>query len=100
MKWTRFFTIPVAMLVILGLNGQGLQNVITGLVQDASGAVIADAIVTVTNFATNVSTVVHTDDAGRYNAPGLVVGEYTVKAEASGMQVVIRRGVVVQANLA
>lgn len=100
MKWTRFLAIPLALLLISGLESQGLQNTITGLVQDSSGAVIANAIVTVTNVATNVATAVHTDVAGRYTVPGLVVGEYTVKAEAPGMQTVIRRGVVVQADRA
>ncbi len=98
MRWQRFFVIPLAVLAMTGLEGQGLQNTITGLVQDSSGAVIANATVTVTNIATNVSNSVQTDVAGRYTVPGLVVGEYTVKAEAAGMQPVIRSGVVVQAD--
>lgn len=80
------------------LWGQGLQNAITGEVRDASGAIVANATVTVTNIATNVSTSVRTDEAGRYTVPGLVVGEYVVKAEAPGMQATVHRGVVVQAN--
>ena len=95
-KWIRFLAIPLAMLVIPVLQGQGLQNAITGLVQDLSGAAIVNATVTVTNVATNVSKPVQTDASGRYTVPGLVVGEYAVKAEAPGMQSVIHRGVVVQ----
>lgn len=79
---------------------QGLQNLITGEVRDESRAVVVNATVTVTGVATNVSTVVRTDNSGGYTVLGLVVGEYVVKAEAAGMQVVINRGVVVQANKA
>ena len=100
MKWIHFLAIPLALLAVAALEGQGLQNTITGLVQDSSGAAIPNATVTVTNVATNVSTPVQTDVAGRYTVPGLVVGEYAVKAAATGMQSVIHRSVVVQADRA
>jgi hypothetical protein len=91
-------------LIVLFVTGascglaQGLQNSITGEVRDVSGGVVVKAAVTATNVATNVSTTVRTDDSGGYTVLGLVVGEYSVKAEAPGMQVVTRRGVIVQAN--
>jgi hypothetical protein len=78
--------------------GQGLQNSITGEVRDASGAVVVNAAVTATNVATNVSTSVRTNGTGSYTVLGLLVGEYTVKAESAGMQAIVRSGVVVQAN--
>ena len=79
---------------------QGLQNSITGEVRDPSGAVVVNASVTAKNVATNVSTPVHTNEVGGYTVLGLVVGEYNVTAEAPGMQAVVRRGVIVQANRA
>src|SRR5262249_48889789 len=100
MKQTRFSAFAVALLAACSLDGQGLQNAITGLVEDSTGAAIAGATVTVTNVATGVSAPVRTDVAGRYTVPGLVVGEYSVKGEAAGMQSVIHSGVVVQADRA
>ena len=58
---------------------------ISGLVHDASGAVIPDAIVTITNSETAASRWVTTDPQGHYTVPGLAAGSYIVKAQASGM---------------
>ena len=102
---TRFGTFGDALILVLvvlvlspALRAQGLQNAITGEVRDASGAIVANAAVTVTNIATNVAASVRTDDAGRYMVSALVVGEYVVRCEAPGMQASIHRGVVVQAD--
>lgn len=97
MKWTRVVALFLGTL-IPGLFAQSLQNAITGQVQDASGAVVPGVKLTIVNTATNVATVVTTDEAGHYTVPGLVVGEYSVKAESPGMKPVTERGVIVQAN--
>jgi hypothetical protein len=62
---------------------QGLSG-ISGTVTDSSGAVVADASVTVTNNATNVSTVALTTSAGAYVITDLIPGIYTVKIEKAG----------------
>jgi len=100
MKRALFVVLALSVTAIPCLKAQGLQNSITGEVKDASDAVVVNASVTATNIATNVSTLVHTNNVGGYTILGLVVGEYTVKAEAPGMQVVVRKGVIVQANQA
>lgn len=71
---------------------------ITGTVKDPSGAILSGVRVTVANAATGFTFETRTDDAGRYTAPALRVGEYSVTAEAAGFKRVVRAGVVLQIN--
>ncbi len=63
----------------------GATGAIGGVVQDASGAVIANAKVSVKNEATGeVLRQVTTDTSGSFSATLLPVGTYTVEVDASG----------------
>jgi len=55
---------------------QVTTGTISGIVQDASGAAIAGASVTVKNLDTGTNRTVTTDSGGRYNAPDLPLGNY------------------------
>jgi hypothetical protein len=59
---------------------------IVGTVTDPSGAVMPGATVTATNEATQVSQSTVTGSAGTYTIPHLLVGTYTVSADAKGFQ--------------
>ena len=59
---------------------------LTGVVRDASDAVIPNARVTVTSLATDVATTVTTSNAGVYLVVNLMPGDYLVQAEANGFQ--------------
>ena len=59
---------------------------LTGVVRDASDAVIPNARVTVTSLATNVASTATTSNAGVYLVVNLMPGEYLVQAEANGFQ--------------
>jgi outer membrane receptor protein involved in Fe transport len=59
---------------------------LTGVVRDASDAVVPNARVTVTSLATNVASTVTTNNAGVYLVVNLMPGEYLVQAEAQGFQ--------------
>ena len=65
-----------------------------GVVSDASGAVIVNAVVTITDVGTNISTSVHTDEKGSYYFTGLRPSTYTVKVEAPGFRSTERTGAV------
>jgi len=65
-----------------------------GVVTDASGAVVAHAVVTITNAGTAISSTAQTDDKGEYYFSGLVPARYSVKAEAPGFRTMERTGVV------
>ena len=60
------------------LQGQGTTGVILGTAQDATGAVIDGAKITVRNEATNVSRSVMSNVAGDYSVPLLPPSTYEV----------------------
>ncbi|MGA7242726.1 MAG: carboxypeptidase-like regulatory domain-containing protein, partial [Terracidiphilus sp.] len=57
---------------------------LTGTIHDATGAVVSNAAVTVTNANTGIATRVTTNSSGDYNVPSLRVGTYSILAEAQG----------------
>jgi outer membrane receptor protein involved in Fe transport len=57
---------------------------LVGTIHDASGAVVANATVTVTNSNTGRVTNVVSNSSGDYEVPSLHVGVYTVQAQATG----------------
>ena len=64
----------------------GAYGTILGTVTDASGAVLANAGVDVTNSATNVTNHVQTTSSGDYTVPYLQPGTYRVTVQALGFQ--------------
>ena len=68
------------------LVAQNVAGSLTGLVQDASGAVMADVTITVTNPATNISFKTKTSSSGEYTAPNLNPGSYEIVAETPGFR--------------
>ena len=59
---------------------------VRGNVTDQTGAVVVNALVTITNDGTNVSTSVRTDDHGLYLLTGLRPSTYTIKVDAEGFR--------------
>ena len=72
---------------------QGTTGTISGVVRDATSAVIPGATVTVMNVDTGITRTVSTDDRGRYHAPNLTLGNYEVQAQLSGFQTGLRSGI-------
>ncbi|MGH9901479.1 MAG: carboxypeptidase regulatory-like domain-containing protein, partial [Pyrinomonadaceae bacterium] len=71
---------------------------VTGTVLDTSGAAVADATVTLTNPATNLSLTTQTASTGTYVFDSVQVGTYTVAVEASGFKKIVSTGNVVNIN--
>src|SRR5262245_22539956 len=93
----------VAALVLGGLavqitHAQAVSGSITGLVTDASGAVVAGANITITNEATSVPSQASTTDTGYYSVPNLIPGKYSVVAEAKGFKLFQVQHVTVNLN--
>ncbi|HEY6768590.1 MAG TPA: TonB-dependent receptor [Candidatus Sulfotelmatobacter sp.] len=65
-----------------------------GVVSDASGAVVNNANVTITETGTNISNTSHTNEKGEYFFTGLRPSTYSVKAELSGFRALQRTDVV------
>ena len=59
---------------------------LSGLVTDASGSVVSDVTLTVTNAGTGVSRQLHTAPDGRYTFAELQPGTYQLAAEHAGFQ--------------
>jgi len=90
-------TINLAAILGFALSawGQGSYRAqLRGVVSDATGAVVANATVTIRDVGTNISSSAHTDDKGSYYFTGLRPSTYAVKAEASGFRPAERTGVV------
>src|SRR5580704_14516284 len=66
---------------------------ISGVVSDASGAVIAAATVTAKNLETAAVRTTATDAAGRYRLLELPVGAYEVTVAKDGFQRTVRGGI-------
>lgn len=81
------------------LLAQTISGTVSGTVRDASGAVIPNASITVTNTDQN-STVFSgvTNSAGQFTAPFLPVGNYSVTADASGFKKAEQTGVKLSVN--
>ena len=93
----EFLFVVVALLAIsLPLFSQGAVGTILGGVYDSSGGAIAGAKVTITDVARGTTREVTTDQSGQYTVPSLLVGTYSVRAEAQGFQTVERTNIILE----
>jgi hypothetical protein len=79
------FILAGALLCSTGL-AQSTAGTITGIVTDASGAVIPGVEITLTNTDTGVVNKTQTNQAGVYIATSLLSGPYRVEAQAQGFK--------------
>ena len=79
-------TLALVLVVANTATAQVDRATLTGVVRDASDAVLPKAKVTVTRLATGVSSTAITSNEGVYLAVNLIPGEYLVSAEAAGFQ--------------
>src|SRR2546425_12009205 len=73
--------------------GQPTGGTILGALSDESGARLPGVTVTITHLDTGIVRSVTTDEAGRYRAPSLGLGNYEVKAELVGFRTAVRTGI-------
>jgi hypothetical protein len=71
---------------------QGFSAAISGVVRDASGAVIPDATVTARHTETGLTRTTATGANGGYNLPSLPVGPYELTVEKPGFRQLVRGG--------
>jgi hypothetical protein len=84
----RMFKNLCVLLFFAGMLRAQSTGAIQGTVSDASGAVIPNATVVVTNEQTGEAHTLKTDSAGLYSLPALPPGNYKVQAESPGLQTV------------
>ena len=87
-----------AVLICAPLYPQGNAGRILGVVTDQQGAAVPGVTVTITDTQRGVSRSLKTDDAGEFNAPNLLPGTYSVRAEAQGFKPTEHTGVTLEVN--
>jgi hypothetical protein len=99
----QVFAAVVSVLILaLCLRQAGAQTAgtasVSGTVTDPTGAVVANASVTLTNTERGTSRTTVTDQSGLYSMPNLPVGAYSLKASVAGFETSVRRGVLEVGN--
>jgi hypothetical protein len=94
--WILGFILSVGTLASVTQAGVGGR--ISGSVKDASGAVIAKAMVSLTNVSTGVRITLTTDDRGLYSFLDVPVGSYSLEIVADGFKPYRRNQIVVDAD--
>ena len=96
----RFWWIFGVLVFAIGVCVGGAQSLntsqISGVVQDQTGAVIANATVTLTQVDTGFTRRVTTNDSGEYVAPDLPLGPYNVEFKAPGFRTYLGKGILLQ----
>ncbi|HXJ38787.1 MAG TPA: carboxypeptidase-like regulatory domain-containing protein, partial [Bryobacteraceae bacterium] len=90
-------------LIFLGTGlcfGQAVTATILGTVSDPTGAVIANARITVTELATNSARSAQSNESGNFTFPDITPGHYSVTGEAAGFKREIRPNIDVLVNSA
>lgn len=91
---------PTAITAQQATSDQEKCCTLSGTVTDASGAVVQNAAITITNIATNQAVNLKTDQAGQYTAKDLASGKYDVTAVANGFKTTVVKGVEVNTSKA
>src|SRR6266436_3938928 len=84
-----FLVFVLCFFVSVPVHAQVTGATLSGTVTDASGAVIANAQVSIRNTATGISKDTTTDSSGFYAAPNLPPGPYEVKVTAAGFNTLV-----------
>src|SRR5438128_201417 len=96
----RTLTAAAAVLLLLWLaipaSAQQGTGTILGVVKDASGAVVPEVTITVTNAEIGLSRTVMTGVDGAFRAPALPVGRYDLRIEKTGFITATQRGIILE----
>jgi hypothetical protein len=100
----RVFRLLLALAISVGIsahaNGQGgATSSLSGVVTDASGAVIPGATVTAKNDATAAESSAVTSEQGSFSIPALNAGTYTVTVTLMGFKTAVLNKVVLNAGV-
>jgi iron complex outermembrane receptor protein len=100
----RTFAIGGCVLLCIACSAQlqaqtiGSAGTISGRVLDPSGTVVPGGTVSIKNDLTGVVTTASTDAMGRFSAPGLPVGNYTIEVGVPGFKTARSSGLLLTAS--
>jgi hypothetical protein len=93
-RWSHSFALLAFMLITsIALMAQSDLASVTGLVSDATGAVVPNSVVTITSETTGLTRSVATNSAGLYLMPGIAPGKYTISVQAAGFGKYVKTGI-------
>lgn len=98
MRKRLFLLLLLSCSFTIGAFGQTTSGLITGTVTDSTGALVADAQVTVTNEGTGVKRTTGSGARGEYIVPQLAPGIYDISITKSGFGEQKQTGVQLQVN--
>src|SRR5215813_2934097 len=84
----------MTLLASAAVLGQTTTATLSGVVKDASGALVPSVKVTARNASTGATRDATTDSEGRYNLTNLNPGQYDVRAERAGFKTAAQSGVI------
>jgi len=93
----RVFSLAILLLTAFTVRAQvaGTGN-IQGTIADQTGAVIANATVTLTEMSTQVKHVAQTDGSGVYVFPNITIGTYSLGVASAGFETYTQTGIVLE----
>jgi hypothetical protein len=94
--WPASFALLLGLLFTVCAKAQTPTAEITGSVLDNSGAVIADAAVSLVNPATGAQRTTTTNSAGNYDLPAIPPGNYNLTIEKQGFAAEVRNNIQLQ----
>lgn len=89
----RLFLVVPVLLACPDAGWAQVSAAISGRVEDASGAAVSGATVTVEDVETGATRVVTTDPTGNYRVLSLPIGQHEIRAEREGFQAAVRTGI-------
>jgi hypothetical protein len=90
------FALPallISLVASLPASAQVVGGTVTGVVTDSTGAAIPDAAVKVRNLETGAERSLATGADGRFSAPSVPVGDYSISVSHDGFQAQQRNGI-------
>src|SRR5437016_4688794 len=83
----------ICVLACSNASGQAVYGSIGGTVVDASGGIVADAKVTITDTGRNIVYNATTNSSGTFMQSHLIIGAYKVQVEAAGFKTAVEEKV-------
>ena len=99
-RMPHYLMVGMLMLVFAVSAYAAVTGSISGLVKDASGAVVPGATVTATNVQTGIARTAVTNGSGFYSFPDLPIGTYTLQIAQQGFKAFEQTGLLINANSA
>ncbi len=90
------FLCVAILLACMAAFSQANQGRILGTIADQSGGVLVGATVTVVDVERGLTRTLTTDQAGLYDAPSLLPGNYAVRAAATGFKTLERQNLLLE----